>query len=49
LASIEENKPNTRKAIIHQELKDTATKNKHQKLKPGLVTSYDLKPKNGEC
>jgi len=28
--------------------KCTTTQNKHQKLKPGLVASYDIWPGNGE-
>jgi len=28
--------------------KCTTTQNKHKKLKPGLVTSYDIQPGNGE-
>ena len=26
----------------------TVIKNKHKKLKPGLVASYDIRPGNGE-
>jgi len=33
---------------MHQEHKNTITKNKLKQLKsPGLVTSYDLRPGNG--
>ena len=39
--------PNTTKAHIHQ-TKCTTTQNKHKKLKPGLVASYDIQPGNGE-
>jgi len=28
--------------------KRTTTQNKHKKLKPGLVVSYDIQPGNGE-
>jgi len=28
--------------------KCTTTQNKHKKLKPGLVASYDIRPGNGE-
>jgi len=27
--------------------KRTTTQNKHKKLKPGLVASYDIRPENG--
>jgi len=47
VGSNEETKPNTTKAKIHQEHKNSTTKNKHKKLKPDLVTSYDLRPENG--
>jgi len=47
LASTEETKPNTTKANIHPQHKNTTTQNKHTKLKPGLVASYDLWPGNG--
>jgi len=46
LASTEETKPNVTKANIHLEHKNTTTQNR-QKLKPGLVTSYGLRPLNG--
>jgi len=46
LASAEETKPNMTKANIHPEHKSTTTQNKHTKLKPGLITSYDLRPGN---
>jgi len=45
--STEETKPNTTKANIHQEHKNATTKNKHKKLKPDSVTSYNLWPENG--
>ena len=44
-------KPNTTKAHIHQttEIYKTQNKvNKHKKLKPGLVASYDIWPGNGK-
>jgi len=37
-------KTNTTKAHIHQSKQNTTTQNKHEKLKPGLVTSYDIQP-----
>jgi len=42
--------PNTTKTHIHQsnQKKCTTTQNKHRKLKPGLVASYDVQPGNGE-
>jgi len=43
LVCTEETKPGTIKANIHPEHKYT-TQNKYKKLKPGLVTSYDLWP-----
>jgi len=46
LASTEETKPNVTKANIDLEHKNTITQNR-QKLKPGVVTSYNLRPLNG--
>ena len=46
--STKETKPIARKANIHLEQKNTKTQNKNEKLKPGLVTSYDLQPGNAE-
>jgi len=43
LVCTEETKPGTIKANIHPEHKYT-TQNKYKKLKPDLVTSYDLWP-----
>jgi len=40
-------KPNTTKAHIHQSKEMYYTQNKHQKLKPGLVPSCDIRPGNG--
>jgi len=42
-ASTDETEPNTTKANIRSERKNTTTENK-QKLKPGLVFLYDLWP-----
>jgi len=41
-------KPNTTKARITNQTKCTTTQNKHKKIKPGLVASYDIRPGNGE-
>jgi len=35
--------------IFTNQKKCTTTQNKHKKLKPGFVTSYDIQPENGEC
>ena len=42
-------KPNltTKDAFTNQNV-CTTTQNKHKKLKPGLVASYDIRPANGE-
>jgi len=48
LASYGKTKPNITKAHIHNHMKCTTTRNKHKKLKPGLVASYDIQPGNGE-
>jgi len=47
LPSIEETKPNTTKANIHQEHNNTTTPHKRKTLKPGLVTPYYLQRGNG--
>jgi len=36
------------KHTFTNEKKCTTTQNKHKKLKPGLVASYDIRPENGE-
>jgi len=41
-------KPNTTKAHIHQSKEMYYNTNKHKKLKPGLVASYDIRPGNRE-
>jgi len=41
-------KPNTTKAHIQQAKETYYNTNKHKKLKPGSVTSYDIRPGNGE-
>jgi len=40
-------KPNTTKAHIHQSKEMYYNTAQTQKLKPGLVTSYDIQPGNG--
>jgi len=40
---MEKNKPNTTNAHIHQSKEMYYDKNKHKKLKPGLVASYDIR------
>jgi len=45
---MEKTKPNTTNAHIHHQKKCTTTQNKHKKLRPGLVSSYDIQPGNGE-
>ena len=44
--SLEETKPSTTKTDIRQEHRCTTTENKHKKLKPYLVASYNLWPGN---
>jgi len=36
------------KSTFINKKKCTTTQNKHKKLKPGLVDSYDIPPRNGE-
>jgi len=36
------------KPTFTNQKKCTTTQNKHKKLKPGLVASYDIRPGNGE-
>jgi len=48
---MEKAEPNTTKAHIQSftnQKKCTTTQNKHKKLKPGLVASYNIWPGNGE-
>jgi len=40
--------PTQHKHTFTNQNKCTTTQNKHKKLKPGLVASYDIRPGNGE-
>jgi len=42
-----EKKTNTQKNAFANQKKCTTTQNKHEKLKPGLVAFYDIRPGNG--
>jgi len=46
-SSTEKNKSNITKHLLIKN-RDTTTQNKHKKLKPYSVASYDLQPGNGE-
>jgi len=45
---MENTKPNTRKARIHQSKEMYDSTKKHTKLKPGLVAFYEIRPGNGK-
>ena len=45
---IEKQNPTQQKHIFTNQKKCTTSQNKYKKLKPGLVTSYDIWPGNGE-
>jgi len=42
-----QNLPQQKHAFTNQN-KCTTTQNKHKKLKPGLVASYDIRPENAD-
>jgi len=48
LAWSEKATPNATKHTFTNQNHCTTTQNKHKKLKPGLVASYDIRPGNGE-